>query len=135
MPSLLQQSNNIFLLLLLLSVLCQEMKYIQQALSPVLMCCAASSGDIKTLEDMLSQVRTCLVTCILLDSKTKGEGGRRGVPVLVQQGAYWYLQEKLLKCSWLQNFTLSKIPTAIAALSTFPKTILNTYHCSLITSN
>ena len=78
------------------------MKYIQQALSPVLMCCAASSGDIKTLEDMLSQVRTCLVTCVLLDSK------RRGVPVLVQQGSYWYLQEKLLKCTGFKTLPSPK---------------------------
>ena len=34
----------------------QEMRYIKQALLPVLMCCAASAGEIGTLEELICQV-------------------------------------------------------------------------------
>ena len=34
----------------------QEMKYIRQALLPVLMSCATSAGNLKTLEELLNQV-------------------------------------------------------------------------------
>lgn len=34
----------------------QEMKYIRDALLPVLMSCATSAGNVKTLEELLNQV-------------------------------------------------------------------------------
>jgi len=34
----------------------KEMKYIRQALLPVLMSCAASAGNLNTLEELLNQV-------------------------------------------------------------------------------
>lgn len=42
----------------------QEMKYVRQALLPVLMSCATSVGNIKTLEELLNQVFYSVLTLL-----------------------------------------------------------------------
>lgn len=44
----------------------QEMKYIRDALLPVLMSCATSAGNVKTLEELLNQVSFGTSTAALL---------------------------------------------------------------------
>lgn len=44
----------------------QEMKYIRDALLPVLMSCATSAGNVKTLEELLNQVSFGASTAALL---------------------------------------------------------------------
>jgi len=84
----------------------EEMKYVRQALLPVLMSCAASSGNVKTLEELLNQGADVNATTDY-DGRTPlhiacVEGNTEAVKFLLQHGASTQVRDRF-KCSPLDD--------------------------------
>lgn len=84
----------------------EEMKYVRQALLPVLMSCATSVGNIKTLEELLNQGADVNATTDY-DGRTPlhiacVEGNTEAVKFLLQHGASTQVKDRF-KCSPLDD--------------------------------